>query len=197
MTQQTDPSIPTSGGQPWKLGLLLVLRVSVSVSLLVAAYFLIPTRGSGEGSDVSWLILELFVFAVIVGVQVPAIVKAKHPVLRAVEALAVVVPVYLLIFARIYVSNSLSDTGAFNEPLDLTTGLYFTVTVFATVGFGDIFAQTNGMRLLVTLQMLLNLLVLGLVIRLLTSAARRGVARNEGRADLSDPTATSIEEPDQ
>ncbi|HKH55331.1 MAG TPA: ion channel [Propionibacteriaceae bacterium] len=49
--------------------------------------------------------------------------------------------------------------------------------VFATVGFGDIVAQTNDMRMLVTVQMLLNLAVLGLMIRLLTTAAQRGVAR--------------------
>ena len=42
------------------------------------------------------------------------------------------------------------------------------------------------MRLLVTIQMMLNLVVLGLVIRLLTSAARRGVARRGEQPDLDD-----------
>ncbi len=94
------------------------------------------------------------------------------------------VPLFLLIFARIYLSNSLTDPEAFTSPLDNTTALYFTVTVFATVGFGDIVAQTNGMKLLVTLQMLLDLAVLGLAIKLLTSAAQRGVQRrNELRGD--------------
>ena len=164
----------------------MALRVSVSVSLLFLAYFLIPTRSSGDDSDVPWLILELSVFGVVVGVQVPAIVRAKYPILRAVESLAVVVPLYLLIFSRIYLSNSLGDPSAFTQSLDNTTALYFTVTVFATVGFGDIVAQTNGMQLLVTAQMLLNLVVLGLVIRLLTSAARRGVARRGGQTELGD-----------
>ncbi len=186
MTQHLGPSMPTSRRHAWKLGLVVVLRVTLSVSLLFGAYYLIPARSSGEGSDLPWLILELCVFGVIVGIQVPAIVKAKHPVLRAVEALAVVVPLYLLIFARIYLSSSLNDPAAFTQPLDNTTALYFTVTVFATVGFGDIVAQANNMRLLVTLQMLLNLVVLGLVIRLLALAARRGVARRGGQPDLGD-----------
>ena len=34
--------------------------------------------------------------------------------------------------------------GSFTQPLDHTTALYFTVTVFATVGFGDIVAATDG-----------------------------------------------------
>jgi hypothetical protein len=167
---------PPSRRYAWKLGLLILLRVTLSVSALVLAYFLIPTMRVGDGSDVPWLILELCVFAVIVAIQMLAIVKAGHPVLRAIEAAATLVPLFLLIFARIYLSNSLYDPLAFSRPLDPTTALYFTVTVFATVGFGDIVAQSNGMRLLVTSQMLLDLVVLGLVIRLLISAARRGIA---------------------
>ena len=164
----------------------MLCRVSLSVSALFAAYFLIPARGSGEGSGLPWLILQLCVFGAVVGIQVPAIINAKYPILRAVESLAVLVALYLLIFARIYLSNSLHDPSGFSRPLDHVTALYFTVTVFATVGFGDIIARSNSMKLLVTLQMLLNLVVLGLVIRLLTSAARRGVARRGGQADLGE-----------
>jgi hypothetical protein len=172
--------------EAWKRGLLVALRVSLSMSVLTAAYFLIPIRSAGGKSDLPWLVLDLVAFGVVVGVQVPAIIRHRNPILRAVEAVAVVVPLYLFMFARIYLANSLSDASAFNRPLDTTTALYFTVTVFATVGFGDIVANTDSMRLLVTLQMLLNLVVFGLVFRLLVSAARRGVARKGGTADLGD-----------
>ena len=173
----------------WKLVVGMLIRVTVSVTLLFAAYYLVPTKGSGEDSDVPWLILDLMIFGVVVAIQVPAIIKAKYPNLRAIEALAVTVPLFLLIFSRVYLANSLTDPAVFTHPLDNTAALYFTVTVFATVGFGDIVAQTNGMRLLVTLQMLLDLAVLGLVIKLLTSAAQRGVQRrNELRATRTEPT---------
>jgi hypothetical protein len=185
MTQWWVPW-PVTGRDVWTRGLLVLLRATTSVSLLFAAYFVIPARTAEKGFGLPWLILELAVFGLVVGVQVPAIVGAKHPVLRAVESLAVLIPLYLLIFARIYLSNSLNDPSGFSEPLDHATALYFTVTVFATVGFGDIVAQTNSMRLLVTVQMLLNLAMLGLVIRLLTSAARRGVARRGAETDLGE-----------
>ena len=178
--------MPASRQDVWKRGLLALCRISLWVSVPFAAYFLIPARTSSVSDGIPWLILQLVVFAVVVGVQVPAIIVAKHPVLRAVESLAVLVPVYLLIFARIYLANSLSDPSGFSRALDHTTALYFTVTVFATVGFGDIVAQSNSMRLLVTLQMLLNLVVLGVGIRLLTAAARRGVARRGGHTDLGE-----------
>ena len=180
---QLPQSAPFRRGM-WKPVVGMLIRVTVSATVLLAAYYLVPTKGSGEDSDLPWLILDLVIFGVVVAIQVPAIIKAKYPKLRAIEALAVTVPLFLLIFARIYLSNSLTDPAVFTHPLDNTAALYFTVTVFATVGFGDIVAQTNGMRLLVTLQMLLDLAVLGLVIRLLTGAAQRGVQRrNERRGD--------------
>ena len=54
-----------------------------------------------------------------------------------------------------------------------TDSLYFTVTVFATVGFGDIFPASQIARLVVTTQMVLNLIVLGLGVRLITGAAQQ------------------------
>jgi voltage-gated potassium channel len=192
------PQSAPSGRGMWKPIVGMLIRVTVSAAALFAAYYFVPTKGGGEDSDLPWLILELVIFGAVVAIQVPAIIKAKHPNLRAIEALAVTVPLFLLTFSRIYLSNSIADPAVFTRPLDNTTALYFTVTVFATVGFGDIVAQTNGMKLLVTLQMLLNLAVLGLAIKLLTSAAQRGVQRrNELRGDAdgtgppSDPVQPS------
>jgi voltage-gated potassium channel len=171
------PGNPPRGRTAWKVGLLVLLRVTVTITVLFTAYYLIPTVAEGGDSDVPWLIAALAVFGVVVGIQVPAIIKSKYPNLRAIEALAVTVPLFLLIFARIYLSNSLANPATFTVPLDHNSAFYFTVTVFATVGFGDITPKTGGMQMLVTVQMLLNLAVLGLVIRLLTSAAKQEVAR--------------------
>ena len=52
--------------------------------------------------------------------------------------------------------------------------MYFTVTVFSTVGFGDITAVSQPARLLVTSQMILDLVVLGLGIRVLVGAVEVG-----------------------
>ena len=38
-----------SRGQAWRIGLLVALRTTVSVSALFAAYFLIPTQERGRG----------------------------------------------------------------------------------------------------------------------------------------------------
>ena len=164
-----------SRGDTWILGLRAIGQVLLSVAILGAMYFLLPTQDPGQGSDLPWLLLELCLFAVVVALQIPAIIHARFPVLRAAITLGVLVPLYLLVFARLYLSSSLSDPGAFSEPLNHATALYFTVTVFATVGFGDIVAKTDTMRLVVTAQMVINLIVVGAFIRVLVSAARRGV----------------------
>jgi hypothetical protein len=70
MTQQSGPSMPTSRRTAWELGLLVLLPVTLSASLLFTAYYLIPTKSAGEGSDAPWLILELCAFGVVVGIQV-------------------------------------------------------------------------------------------------------------------------------
>src|SRR5690242_20443807 len=167
-------------------GLRAFAQVAGSVAILGAIYFLIPTKDVGPDSDAPWLFLELGLFALVVALQVPAIIKADHPILRASVALGVLVPLYLLIFARVYLSSSLSSPGSFNEPLDHSSALYFIVTVFATVGFGDIVAKTDSMRLLVTGQMLVNLIVVGAGIRILVSAARRGMEEKGASRQLRD-----------
>jgi hypothetical protein len=56
------------------------------------------------------------------------------------------------------------------------------MTVFATVGFGDITPVTRAARAVVTIQMVANLLVLTLLLRLVT----RAVQINRGRRNDPD-----------
>jgi hypothetical protein len=62
----------------------------------------------------------------------------------------------------------------FSEPMTRTDALYFTVTVFATVGFGDITAKTEAARLVVTGQMIVDLVTIALVVKVIVDAAKRG-----------------------
>ena len=71
----------------------------------------------------------------------------------AVEALAAAIPLFLLAFAAAYLRMADADTGAFSEPLSRIDALYFTITVFSTVGFGDRiprFIRSGGGRAVAT-----------------------------------------------
>jgi hypothetical protein len=91
----------------------------------------------------------------------------------------------VIVFAFTYLTLSHGEQSDFSERLDRATAIYFTVTVLATVGFGDIVAKTDASRMIVTLQMLLDLaLVVGLA-RLVVEAARVGRSRREGPTPLA------------
>ena len=95
--------------------------------------------------------------------------------MKAVEALAITAPLFLLLFAAAYFLMAADDPSNFTvETLTRTDSLYFTVTIFSTVGFGDISAASEAARVLVTAQMILDLIVLGLGIRILVGAVEVG-----------------------
>ena len=91
--------------------------------------------------------------------------------------MATIIPLFLVLFAWIYLTMSASSPGAFGGTLNRTGALYFTVTVFSTVGFGDITPKSDPARIVAMVQMLSDLAVLAVVVRLILGAATRGMAR--------------------
>jgi voltage-gated potassium channel len=160
---------PSSGRVAWT-----VLRVTVSVAALVALYYLLPLDHSSTPAAVTMLLIGLAGFIALVACQVRLIIRSPFPGLRAVESLATSVPFFLLLFAATYVVLAALSPGSFGGHLTHTDGLYFTVTVFSTVGFGDITAKTETARLVVTGQMIADLIILGLAIKVIVGAVRRG-----------------------
>lgn len=156
----------------------MVVRVLLTSTALVVLYYKLPMTGALSGSATALLAGGLLAFAILVSWQVRAILRSRHPTLRAIEALAVAIPVFLLLFASTYILIADNQAAAFTEPLGKTTALYFTVTVFATVGFGDIVPKSEAARVVTTVQMLADLVVVGLVVRVLLGAARAGRERS-------------------
>jgi voltage-gated potassium channel len=154
-----------------------LLRALGSTVALVAIYYLLPLDRTSIGVAVGMLVFGLLALVGLVAFQVRSIIKAKYPALRAVGALATSVPLFLLLFAGTYfVMGGISEAN-FNEPLTRTDALYFTVTVFATVGFGDIVATTQGARVVVMGQMVAGIVTIGLGARVIVDAVKRGQQR--------------------
>ena len=163
-----------------------LLRASVTATALVVLYFTLPLTGSLDGSAALLLALGLLAFAGIVTWQVRAVLRSPYPGLRAIEALAFAIPLFLLVFAVAYVLMAEADAGAFSEPLSRTDALYFALTVFSTVGFGDITPRTDPARVVTMVQMLGDLLVVGLVLRLMVGAVKTGRQRRAASAGFPD-----------
>ena len=118
-----------------------------------------------------FLLAGLVVVAVVLTLQIRATMLSPHPALRAVESLGVSVPLLLLLFSAVHYLLELSVPGSYTQVLTRLDALYFSVTMFATVGFGDITPVTQAARILVTLQMLVNVIFIGVVARVLFGAA--------------------------
>jgi hypothetical protein len=117
--------------------------------------------------------------------QLRAIVRSSYPGIRAIQSLAMTTALFLLFFASTYFILSLDDAANFTEALTRSDALYFTVTVFTTVGFGDISAKAETTRLIVTAQMLLDLVVVGFGIQVFIGAVKRGRAGSNETDDLT------------
>ena len=154
-----------------------MLRAAGSTTALVVIYYLLPLNRSSITVTATMLIIGLVALAGLLVYQVRAITRSSFPLLRGVEALATSIPLFLLLFAATYVVLATISASSFSQPLSRTDAIYFTVTVFATVGFGDITAKTEVARLIVTGQMIADLIALGLGVRVLLSAVQRGRQR--------------------
>jgi hypothetical protein len=162
-----------------------LLRSVVTTVVLVALFHLLPL----DHIESLWtLVTGLLLLLAVTAWQVRAILRARYPALRAVEALATTVPLFLVLFASVYFTMAGASPSNFStHSLTRTDALYFTVTVFATVGFGDITAVSQSARLLVTVQMLLDLLALGLVVRVFVGTVQLARRQAQPATDAGVP----------
>jgi hypothetical protein len=158
---------------------MTVLRSAVVVTLMLVVYYLAPLDQS-----VSYLVavefaMGLAVLAGTIAWQIRAVLRSSTPRLRAVEAAAVAIPFLLLLYASTYELLAQAVPQSFTEPLTRTDSLYFTLTVFSTVGFGDITPRTEVARIVTMTQMIAGLVALGIVAKILLAAVQVAVQRQE------------------
>ena len=152
-----------------------LLRVLVSVAVVLAVYYWLPLDRYSTGVAITVLVIGLVLLIALIVWQVRRIIADPHPRLRAIEALATTGTLFLILFASTYFVMARLAPHSFGTPLTHTDALYFTVTVFSTVGFGDITAKTETARAVVTGQIIADLVFLGVGIKILAGAIGRGL----------------------
>jgi voltage-gated potassium channel len=138
-----------------------LLRAAVSAVVTVTLYYVLPLGERADARVVFELMFAIVMLGALVAWQLRAIVRASYPGIRAIQALATATPLFLLLFSATYYILSAQDPSSFGEPLTRSDALYFTITIFSTVGFGDITPDTGVAPLVTTSQMLLDLAILG------------------------------------
>ena len=188
MTDQANQDLPPARRRRLIIG--AVLRGVVVTTVLVVLYYLLPLDQPWDTGTAARLLIGLLVFAGLAAWQVKAITGSRYPGMRAAEALGLIVPLYLLLFASTYFLMERASTANFTQPLTRTDALYFSVTVFTTVGFGDITAKSETARVVLIIQMLADLALLGAGARVLLRAVHRGQQRRPGTGDSDGPDAS-------
>lgn len=155
--------------------LLRSLLVSV---VIVTGYFLLPMKRL-DGNSAVVLGVGLAIVTLLLGWQIREISRSSYPRIRGVEALATSVPLFLTVFATVYYLLENAQPGSFSEAMNRLDAAYFTVTVFATVGFGDIVPKTGLARTITIVQMLGDLLIVGVVAKALFGAVQVGLSRKQ------------------
>ncbi len=193
MTEAIDPNLrpgrralDLSGGQRRRLFAVAIGRTVITVAVLVVGYHLIPfDRGS------TWQIGLVVVVALVLlsagaALELRAVTVADYPTLRAIQSLTVSLVVVLLAFASIYMILSNSDSGAFDEVLDHTGAVYFSLTTLTTIGYGDIVPVSRAARNVVMLQMVIDVLIIGVYVKLVTTTVRQRLAEATAPASSVD-----------
>jgi len=153
----------------------IVRSVGVVAATLII-YGLVPINGESSARAAALTaMLGILSILVVFGRQVTRVAHHPQPILAAVEAVALVFGMFVCLFALLYVSMEEGSPGSFSAAMTKTTGIYFSTTVLATVGFGDIAPVTDTARTVVTIQMVLGMVLFGTAIKALSYSARVGV----------------------
>jgi len=173
--------------------IISAIRVTVITAALLLLYCLAPLDEPLDSDVALAAILVGLGYAAIVAFQIVAVFRSPYPALRALETICVSVPLLIVLFAATYIIILAEDPDSFTQPMDRVGGIYFTVTVLATVGFGDIAPTATIARVAVTIQMLVDLAFIGIVAKVLFGAVdrrRRHLAGGEvsQAAKEQDPT---------
>lgn len=161
---------------------LALIRSVATVAIFVVAYYLLPFNTLSNAPSILLLVLGMLGLTLIAVWEVKAILNAKYPGMKAIEALAVIAPLFLLLFSLAYYLLERATPTSFTQPLSRTDALYFTVTTFSTVGYGDITAKTQAARVIVIFQILTDLMILGFGVKIILGAVQIGRQRQTAPA---------------
>ncbi len=149
-----------------------VAKSLAAVVVLFGAFAVLPFRGE------RWWVGALL-GAALLGAMVPLAITRLHrvlssdrPVVEALEALVLMLSMLITGFAAVF--YAMNRDGHQISGLDTRIdAVYFTVTTLGTVGFGDVAATSQSARVVVTVQILFDLVFVGVAVRVFSNTARR------------------------
>jgi voltage-gated potassium channel len=151
-------------------GTVRIGLLAAEVLVLVVAYFLMPLEGS--------LAFRLAAYALGLALVVLVVVRQmrRHLASRGkdvrIDSLALAIVLSVLLFALAYYTVSTTQSGEFSGLSTRVDALYYSLTVATTTGFGDVSAQSQLARAMVSAQLVFNMLIVATAVPLLTRTMR-------------------------
>lgn len=157
-----------------KLLLVATLRAGITISVLILAYFLLPFTLVSQTRYLTILLVGMGIVIAVLILQFSRMLRSPYPRLRAIEAMMTSGPLFVVLFATLHYVIADLNRAAYSEPMTRLDALYFTVTTFATVGYGDLSPVSQMARLVALVQMVGGLLLVGVIAKLLFGIAQQG-----------------------
>lgn len=163
--------------------LRMTLRSAATLLVALLAYYLLPV-GDGSGLPlpvaVAGFVLGLLALTTLVIQQIRTQVQSMLSDGAAqIERLLIGVYLVVVFFSAGYVILETTEPSSFEGLATKTDALYFTVTTLTTVGYGDVHASSQLARLLVTIQLLFDVLFVAIVVRIISANVGRRVQASE------------------
>jgi hypothetical protein len=160
-----------TGRKNAKIIVTTLLHVVIVCGGLLLVYWVFPDHLSADEGWVWRLTVGLVGTLGLLAWQVQAIQRANRPLRRAIQALAASIMTFIVVFSLTYLGLDNYEPQSFTEHLDKVDSFYYTVTTLGTVGYGDIAPVTHTARIIASVQMLLDLVLIGALVRVLFHTA--------------------------
>jgi voltage-gated potassium channel Kch len=179
----------------------ILLRSGLTIAGMLALYAVIPVPGQRESLGLT----AILALAGLGGLSYAFLALADRARRSTdensvrLEALVAVLYAFVVFMSLVYLALS-SKPGQFRGLHNRIDALYFTMSTIATVGFGDVHAVGAVSRAVVTVQMLLDIVFVGLMARIIipsvVDARSRSRAREAAEAAAAEAAAEAGERPD-
>lgn len=182
-----SPGVAAPGGDPptHRAG-----RGTLSLVSVLAIYYAVPVGALPSGIGIVISVAALLGGVTLLGWltvrQVQRLARRTADEAVRLDSLVFLVVVVVPMFALGFFALNDADPDQFVSLDTKTDALYFALSTLATVGFGDVHAEGQLARGLVTLQIAFNLVIVATAASLLTAQIRARAAAGRARGDRPD-----------
>ncbi|UGT64476.1 potassium channel family protein [Nocardia asteroides] len=154
-----------------------LLRNGIAILCALLVYYGIPLNLNLEGRIIGVLVflVGLAGLAQVTDRHIRRLTAAPQRAGRQVDGILLLLTVTVVFFALTYYLLAKNDPGQFDGLVTRTDALYYTIVTLGTVGFGDVHAVGQTARVVTMLQIVFDLVVVGILLAVATGAITRGM----------------------